>query len=115
MKKMLFSIIVLLYMGFLTACNQNEDTIENQENRVIPVEVEEIKEGDLVIEKSLYGRTAPIRTVPIMIQLPGEIDELEVKNGDQVEENDIIATLKTQVGQQHVKAPRKGEIAQLEV
>ena len=50
-----------------------------------------------------------------MIQMPGEIKELEVGNGDQVEEDDLIATLKTQAGQQNIEAPGKGEIVQLEV
>ncbi len=115
MKRMLLSIVGLLFVGFLTACNQNEDTIVDQEEVIIPVETVEATEGDLVIEKSLYGRTAPMRITPIMSQMPGEIDELEIENGDQVEEDDLIATLKTQVGQQNIKAPRKGEITQLEV
>src|SRR5690554_3425620 len=115
MKKALLSIAILLLIGVLAACNQNENTIEDQEDIVIPVEIAEATEGNLVTEKLLYGRTAPIHTTPIMIQMPGEIDELEVGNGDQVEEDDLIATLKTQVGQQNIEAPSKGEIVQLEV
>lgn len=106
--------IGLLLIGFLTACNQNEETEHNQEENIIPVETVEVTEGDLVIEKSLYGRTEPTRLTPIMVQMPGEIDDLEVENGDQVEEGDIIATLKTQVGKQNIEAPRKGEVIQLE-
>src|SRR5690625_285596 len=114
MKKVLFSMIGLLLIGFLTACNQNEETEHNQEENIIPVETVEVTEGDLVIEKSLYGRTEPTRLTSIMVQMPGEIDDLEVENGDQVEEGDIIATLKTQVGKQNIEAPRKGEVIQLE-
>lgn len=106
--------IGLLLIGFLTACNQNEETEHNQEENIIPVETVEVTEGDLVIEKSLYGRTEPTRLTPIMVQMLGEIDDLEVENGDQVEEGDIIATLKTQVGKQNIEAPRKGEVIQLE-
>lgn len=113
MKKSLFGIMVFLLLGVLVACNENEDTVEDKEDIIIPVETVAAIEGDLVIEKSLYGRTAPMRITPIMVQIPGEIDELEVENGDQVEEDDLIATLKTQVGQQNVEAPRKGEIMQL--
>lgn len=115
MKKALLSIAAVLLIGVLAACNQNENTVEDQEDTVIPVETVEAIEGDLVIEKSLYGRTAPIRVTPIMVQMPGEIDELKVSNGDQVEEDDLIATIKTQAGQQNIEAPRKGEITQLEV
>src|SRR5690625_451250 len=114
MKKMHFVIIGLLIIGFTTGCSQNDETNTNQEEKVIPIEVVEATEEDLVIEKSLYGRTAPKRTTPIVVQMPGEIDELKVENGDQVEEGDIIATLKTQAGTQNVGAPRKGEVIQLE-
>lgn len=106
--------IGLLIIGFMTACSQNEEEKDSQEDKVIPVEVIEATEEDLVIEKSLYGRTAPKRITPIIVQLPGEIDELKVENGEQVEEGDIIATLKTQAGIQNVEAPRKGEVIQLE-
>lgn len=115
MKKIRFSIAILLLIGVLSACNQNENTIEDTEDVITPVEIFEATEGNLVTEKLLYGRTAPIHTTPIMIQMPGEIDELGVGNGDQVEEDDLIATLKTQVGQQNIEAPSKGEIVQLEV
>src|SRR5690625_6384226 len=115
MKKVCSSIAILLLIGVLSACNQNDNTIEDQDDVVIPVEIVEATEGDLVTEKLLYGRTAPIHTTPIMIQMPGEIDELEVENGDQIEEDDLIATLKTQAGQQNIEAPNKGEIVQLEV
>lgn len=115
MKKVFFLIVVFLLIGVLASCNQNEETIENQEDVIIPVEIVEAIEDDLVTEKLLYGRTVPNQVTPIMIQMPGEIDELEVENGDQVEEDDLIATLKTQAGQQNIEAPRKGEIAQLEV
>src|SRR5690625_1641991 len=93
MKKMHFVIIGLLIIGFTTGCSQNDETNTNQEEKVIPIEVVEATEEDLVIEKSLYGRTAPKRTTPIVVQMPGEIDELKVENEDKVEEGDIIATL----------------------
>lgn len=104
-----------MLIGFLTACSQNEETKENREDVIIPVETVEAVEGELVIEKLLYGRTAPKQITPILIQIPGEVDELKVENGDQVEEDDLIAILKTQVGQQNIKAPQNGEIVQLEV
>src|SRR5690625_7980276 len=74
MKKMHFVIIGLLIIGFTTGCSQNDETNTNQEEKVIPIEVVEATEEDLVIEKSLYGRTAPKRTTPIVVQMPGEIE-----------------------------------------
>lgn len=113
MKKILISISVILFITLLAACNQDEDTNEEEEERVVPVETAEAAEGDLVIEKSVYGRTAPSSTAPIMLQSPGEIDALEVENGDQVEEDDLIATILTQAGNQNIRAPRDGEVVNL--
>lgn len=115
MKQIFLSVAVVLFIGFLAACNQNEETIERREDTVISVETVEATEGDLVVKKTLYGRTVPMRTTPIMIQMPGEIDKLEVENGDQVEEGDVIVTLITTAGIQNITAPNAGEIAQLEM
>lgn len=115
MKQIFLSVAVVLFIGFLAACNQNEETIERREDTVISVETVEATEGDLVVKKTLYGRTVPMRTTPIMIQMPGEIDKLEVENGDQVEEGDLIVTLITTAGIQNITAPNAGEIAQLEM
>lgn len=113
MKKFLFSMTALLLITLLAACNQDEDTNEEEEARVVPVETAEAAEGDLVIEKSVYGRTAPSSTAPIMLQNPGEIDTLEVENGDQVEEDDLIATISTPAGKQNIRASRDGEVVNL--
>lgn len=113
MKKFLFSMTALLLITLLAACNEDEDTNEEEEARVVPVETAEAAEGDLVIEKSVYGRTAPSSTAPIMLQNPGEIDTLEVENGDQVEEDDLIATISTPAGKQNIRASRDGEVVNL--
>ncbi|PAV31325.1 efflux transporter periplasmic adaptor subunit [Virgibacillus profundi] len=113
MNKKTISMILILLIALLAACNQDEDTNKDEEERVVPVETAEVTEGDLVIEKSVYGRTAPSATAPIMLETPGEIDTLEVENGDQVEEDDLIATLSTPAGTQNVRAPRDGEVVNL--
>ncbi|MYL40868.1 efflux RND transporter periplasmic adaptor subunit [Virgibacillus salexigens] len=116
MKKIGISIAAILLITLLGACNQQADDDEQeQEEKVIPVETEEATEGDIVIEKTIYGRTAPSASTPVMVQNPGEIDSLEVQNGDQVEENDVIATIQTPAGKQNIRASKAGEIAQLSV
>lgn len=115
MKKVALRIAAVLLIGLFTACSQNDDTTKEQEDLTILVETVEATEGDLVIEKSLYGHTAPKGTTPIMIQMSGEIDELKVENGDQVEKDDLIAILKTPAGLQNIKAPKSGEVVQLSV
>src|SRR5699024_408153 len=49
-----------------------------------------------------------------MVQMPGEIDSLEVEEGDEVKEDDLIAKLKTQAGIQNIRASKDGTIANLD-
>ncbi|MGM0943306.1 MAG: efflux RND transporter periplasmic adaptor subunit [Bacillota bacterium] len=112
MKRLSIGLAGLLLMVLLAACNQEEDKKQGEE-RVTPVETEEATEGDIVIDKTVYGRTQPLTSTPIMVQNPGEVDTLEVENGDQVNEGDLIATIKTPAGKQNIRASRDGEIAQL--
>lgn len=113
MKRWMIGITAVLLIGILAACNQDEDTNQEEEKRIIPVETQEAKKDNLVIERSLYGRAAASSTSPIMLQAAGEVDSLEVENGDMVEEDDLIATLSTPAGNQNIRASRDGEVTQL--
>lgn len=114
MKKWITWIALLMIM-MLVACSDDQEEQTNQKESIIPVEVVEVSEGELVVEREVYGRTQPSQTTPVIVQNPGEIDELNVENGDRVEEDDIIAKIKSPVGIQNVRAPEDGEIAQLDV
>ncbi|SHF76691.1 efflux RND transporter periplasmic adaptor subunit [Ornithinibacillus halophilus] len=98
---------------FLAACTEEEET-ESVEPVDVPVEVAQVTEGELVIEKSIFGRTAPNSLTPVMLQNPGEVDELDVKNGDVVEEDDVLATIATPAGMQEITASASGKIINLE-
>ncbi|MCM3585283.1 efflux RND transporter periplasmic adaptor subunit [Mesobacillus maritimus] len=115
MKKILLSATAVLMLSTLAACSgaDSDSTDASEEKRIAAVEVEEATKGDFTLERSLFGRTAPNQTTPILLQAPGEIDSLEVSNGDEVEEDEIIAKIKTQVGTQNIRAPKDGEIANL--
>ncbi|WP_337019769.1 efflux RND transporter periplasmic adaptor subunit [Oceanobacillus massiliensis] len=113
MKKILQGITLLLLIGLLAACTE-DNADEEEEARVVPVETAEAEKGDLVIEKVLYGRTAPSSMTPVMLQAPGEVDSIEIENGEEVEEEDLIATISTAAGKQNIRASRSGEIAQLQ-
>lgn len=110
MKKRMLVLIVLL-IGLLAACSDNDDdTTEEKSDTDTPVETVKVEKGDLETEKTLYGRTAPKSSTPIMVQTPGEVDSLKVANGDKVDEDDVVATL---AGGQDLKAPKDGVIVQL--
>ena len=106
--------IGILAVLVLSACqNEVDDTNEAEEDRKVPVEVVQASIGDLVVERSVNVRTAPAEMTPIMVTTPGEIAELYIENGDQVEEDESVASIQTRVGKQTIKAPRAGEIMQL--
>ncbi|WP_164218421.1 efflux RND transporter periplasmic adaptor subunit [Virgibacillus sp. YIM 98842] len=115
MKKLLWSMAAIMVVVFLAACNEdNEETeTEEEEERVVPVEIDEAEEGSLTAVNTVYGRTEPNQTTPVMAETPGEIDTLEVENGDSVEEDDLIATLDTPAGLQNIRADREGGITNL--
>src|SRR5699024_2360097 len=113
MRKLFLTAAAILLISVLAACSQNEDDNAKQEEQATAVETAEVTNGDLVIEKSLYGRTEPSSTTPVAVQSAGEITELEVENGDTVEEDDHLATIQTAAGNKNIYAREAGEIAQL--
>ncbi|GAB4073171.1 hypothetical protein GCM10028778_07620 [Barrientosiimonas marina] len=116
MRKISVSIAVVLLIGILAACSQDaEDDDKDQEDQVTSVETAKVTADDLVINQSLYGRTKPDKTTPVMVQSPGEVTELNVADGDMVEEDDHLATIKSQAGEQTINARTDGEITNLNV
>jgi membrane fusion protein, multidrug efflux system len=115
MKKLLLSTAAIFLLSTVAACSQTESEGENAdvEERVAAVEVSKAIQGDLTLERSIFGRTAPNSTTPILLQSPGEVDSLEVENGEQVEEDDIIAKISTPMGKQNIRAPKDGEVVNL--
>ncbi|WP_018930760.1 efflux RND transporter periplasmic adaptor subunit [Gracilibacillus lacisalsi] len=112
MKRLLFLLMIVIIT--LVACSENSDEEEEQVERVTPVETGEVTKGDLVMERNFYGRTMPNQTTPVIPSVAGEIDELEVENGDKVEEDDDIAIISSPQGNITVEAPADGVISQLE-
>lgn len=115
MRKFMLMTAAILLISLLAACNQEEANDDEQEEQETAVETGEVTKDNLVIEKSLYGRTQPDSSTPVMAPGPGEVTELEVENGDTVEEDDHLATVRTAAGSQRVTAAASGEIASLNV
>ncbi|WP_099159433.1 efflux RND transporter periplasmic adaptor subunit [Virgibacillus ndiopensis] len=109
MKKIFLTAIAVVFIGLLAACNEKDDSSANEQEVITPVETAKAEQGDLVIEKEIYGRTSPASQTPIMLQAPGEITDLEVENGDKVDENDLIAT----ISGRNIYAPKSGQVANL--
>jgi len=114
MRKLVFIACFGLIL-ILAACGEEEDVEEEAEDvDPTPVEVEKVKTGDFKIKKTIYGNTSPKKQQPIMLEQPGELKTLKVKNGDSVNKDDHLATVKAGPEEVNINAPTDGTIAQLQ-
>src|SRR5699024_8602504 len=102
------------YTTLFRSCQDSADDQENEEEKAVPVETTEVEKGDMTITKSIYGRLEPSSTTPVILQNPGEIDSLEVAEGDHVKEDDMLATIMTPAGEESVRAEADGMITDLD-
>lgn len=114
LKKVYTLLVLIIVGGILVACSEAE-VKEDDADKVIPVEVEEVEKGDLTITKTVYGRLEPSSTTPVMIQNPGKVDTLEVAGGDEVKEDDAIATIVSPAGSESITADGDGIVTSLDV
>lgn len=114
MKKMMIPMLALTFG--LAACS-NDEPDETTEERVTPVETAEVAEENLEITKQFYGRTSPESMTPVMSPAPGEVEELNVEQGEQVEEGEVLASILTSESPAplEVEAPQDGQVANLSV
>lgn len=113
MKRFMF-VLMFCLLVVLAACSNDDTTNVEQEERVVAVETAEVKEEDFILERVLYGRAIPSQITPIILSLAGELTELDVSNGETVEEGDRIAVFSTAQGSTTVTAPADGKITGLQ-
>ena len=113
MKRLWFWLMMIGLVVIVGACSDKEDTEEEEMERIVAVTTAEVVEEDFVLERRIYGRTAPNQITPVTIPLPGEVKELAVTAGDILEEGDKIATLSTMQGNIDIESPADGEITGL--
>src|SRR5699024_7558119 len=113
MRKFIFLVCFGLIL-VLAACGEEEKETEDENTTPTPVEVEAVETGDFVVEKTVYGQTTPSKQMPVMLEQPGEVKTLNVKNGDTVNKDDNLATIKTPMGDDTKKAPMDGDVAHLQ-
>lgn len=97
----------------LVACSDgNENEEKETEAEAVSVEVTEVTLDDLLVSRHITGRVGVRNQDPLMLSGPAEVEEVHVKNGDTVEEDDDIVTIKSEMGEQVLKAPADGVVAQ---
>src|SRR5699024_6226759 len=112
-KRLHMIVLFILAAGILGACSDTE-VKEDDTEKVVPVEISDVEKGDLTITKTVYGRLEPSSTTPVIPQSPGEIDTLEVAEGDEVKKDDVIATVVSPTGAESIVAKTKGTITSLD-
>ncbi|WP_017470921.1 efflux RND transporter periplasmic adaptor subunit [Amphibacillus jilinensis] len=90
MRKIIF--ILVAFVTLLAACSNDDQEQANETERIVTVETDAVTEGDLVVDKQFYGRTSPSETQPVIAPMIGEVDQVHVAEGDQVEEDDLLIT-----------------------
>lgn len=113
-QKLTFITLILTCLFIIAGCSGEDENKENEEQTVTPVEVEDVQKGNFEIEKSVYGQTTPVKQTPVMLEQPGEMTTLKVENGDEVNKDNHLATVKTPMGNQTINASTDGQIAQLD-
>jgi len=103
-RRTLFFIILLLIIGILafrvlTQPNQSgkvDVTLPQvqQQERIVPVEVAKVKQGEIksFFNRLRIGRTG-LKTVRVNAKIMGEVKEVLVSEGDQVEKGDLLLRL----------------------
>lgn len=88
MKKFLMVVLIMFFV--LVACSNDDEEVETEETEPISVQVETVDRGDLVEELEFIARLSPNQVTPVIAPGVGELDEIQVNEGDEVEEGDIL-------------------------
>lgn len=115
--KTVASALVISSLLIFAGCDQSEnqtDDGQSEKETAIPVKTGEVETGKFYSEKSVYGKIAPEKQTPIMLEQPADLKTLKAENGDEVKEDDHVATIKTQEGERQINAPKDGVVAQLD-
>ncbi len=97
MKKRILLALFMIFTLILSACGDSDNDETKEEDNIVPVETTEVDKGNLKSQKSLYGQTQPNKQTPVMLEMPGELIELKVSNGDKVEKGDALAVVEVTV------------------
>ncbi|MCK8815776.1 efflux RND transporter periplasmic adaptor subunit [Natroniella sulfidigena] len=94
MNKLKIVVVVLLLSLVTVACSNGEEaeeaTASNNMQQEVAVEVEEAQIGEVVNYINLGGRTEPSKEVQVTPQAQGEVVEVYVSTGQQVEEGERL-------------------------
>lgn len=111
-----FVVVAMLMVGFLAACSDGNEGQDNEDvAQAISVELASVVKEDVLVSRAVFGRVGLMAEEAVMLSGPGELTEVHVANGDVVSEDDDLITFKSAVGEQKLRAPADGVVAQFTV
>lgn len=90
-KWLVFGLIFIVLAGLATAA------LLRKKEPVISVQTEKVERRDLIETVVANGRIQPVQQVKISAEVSGEIIELPVKEGQQVEKGDLLVEIKPDI------------------
>src|SRR5690625_3307513 len=84
---------VILATGLIVGCSPAEETMQEEEIREIPVQVDTVSYGTLSGSNELSGTIIPYEDVDVTPKANGEIVEIFVEKGDSVQAGTVLARL----------------------
>ena len=81
----------LIYTRYME--RENRKAKNDNEDKIISVSVQQIVKTDLLETMSFFGTIKAINQVDVYTKVSGRVEELKVKNGDEVKSGDILVVL----------------------
>ena len=98
----------LLSVGMLVGCRNDEPKEEIESTAAAPVQVAKVQRGDLRTTISLTGSIQPWKEVNVVPDVPGKVTRIYVKEGDRVEQGQILAELDTRTARLQLEQAEAG-------
>lgn len=104
MKKIVIAVLVVILALSLAGCGQ--ETVEEEKETYIAVEVESVQKQDIFVENIFSGNVYADKDVYVMPKIVGKVEEVKVSVGDFVEKDDILFILNEEDIQNQVDLAR---------
>jgi len=85
--------LILIFLVFITACNQKKDNIKIKQNKPTTVIVETVKVTDIPVIYETFGQVVSQNTINITSKVAGKIEKIYFKEGEMVKKGQLLAKI----------------------
>lgn len=114
-KRIIAGILVLLLLCAAGIALPKIRSLKSDTTRVTTYKVEEITYGNVSTTVSGSGNLTPVTSETLTSGYPGEVKSVNFTVGDEVAENDVIAVITSDHGDEEIKAPCAGILIELPI